>query len=58
LPLIKGEGKVAVSESGIKGKEDIIKLKRSGVDAFLIGETLMRSKNPEEVLREWVSLEY
>ncbi len=58
LPLIKEEGKVAVSESGIKGREDIIKLKRSGVDAFLIGETLMRSKNPEEVLREWVSLEY
>jgi indole-3-glycerol phosphate synthase len=55
LPLIKEEGKITVSESGIKGKEDIIKLKEAGVDAFLIGETLMRSKNPEEVLKSWLS---
>ncbi|SMO52566.1 indole-3-glycerol phosphate synthase [Balnearium lithotrophicum] len=55
LPLIKEEGKIAVSESGIKGKGDIIKLKEAGVDAFLIGETLMRSENPEEVLKSWLS---
>ena len=55
LPLIKEEGKIAVSESGIKGKEDIIHLKEAGVDAFLIGETLMRSRNPEEVLKSWLS---
>ncbi len=55
LPLIKSENKILVSESGIKGKEDIIKLRNAGVDAFLIGETLMRSKKPEEVLKSWVS---
>jgi indole-3-glycerol phosphate synthase len=55
LPLIKEEGKVAVSESGIKTKEDILKLKDAGVDAFLVGETLMRSSNPEEVLKSWLS---
>ena len=55
LPLIKSEGKVAVSESGIKEKEDILYLREAGVDAFLVGETLMRSRNPEEVLREWTS---
>ncbi len=55
LPLIKEEGKLAVSESGIKGKEDILELKEAGVDAFLIGETLMRQENPEEALRSWVS---
>lgn len=55
LPLIKSEGKVAVSESGIRGKEDILYLREAGVDAFLVGETLMRSRNPEEVLREWTS---
>jgi len=55
LPLIKKENKIAVSESGIKSKEDIIFLKNAGVNAFLVGETLMKSKNPEEVLRYWVS---
>jgi indole-3-glycerol phosphate synthase len=55
LPLIKSENKTLVSESGIKGKEDIIKLRNAGVDAFLIGETLMRSEKPEEVLKSWVS---
>ncbi len=55
LPLIKEEKKLAVSESGIRGKEDILKLKEAGVDAFLIGETLMRQENPEEVLRSWLS---
>ncbi len=55
LPIIKEEGKVLVSESGIKGKEDLLNLRRAGVDAFLVGETLMRADNPEEVLRSWVS---
>ncbi|WP_456342134.1 indole-3-glycerol phosphate synthase TrpC [Thermovibrio sp.] len=55
LPIIKGEGKLLVSESGIKGKADIVKLRKAGVDAFLIGESLMRAENPEEVLRSWVS---
>ena len=54
LPLVKEEGKILVSESGIKEKEDIVKLRKAGVDAFLIGETLMRSKNPEKILRDWV----
>jgi len=55
LPLIKSEGKVAVSESGIKGKLDLVTLREAGVDAFLIGETLMRSENPESLLKEWLS---
>jgi len=55
LPLIKSEGKLAVSESGIKGREDILRLREAGVDAFLVGETLMRSSNPEQLLKEWVS---
>jgi len=55
LPLIKSEGKLAVSESGIKGREEILRLREAGVDAFLVGETLMRSSNPEQLLKEWVS---
>ncbi|HLG30872.1 MAG TPA: indole-3-glycerol phosphate synthase TrpC, partial [Candidatus Brocadiales bacterium] len=41
-PLIP-EGKTIVSESGIATRNDIIRLKECGVDAVLIGETLMRS---------------
>ena len=36
---------IVVSESGIKTREDIVKLERSMIDAVLIGETLMRSKS-------------
>lgn len=32
-----------VSESGVKGPEDVAKLRENGTDAVLIGETLMRS---------------
>ncbi len=43
-PLIP-EGKIIVSESGIKTRADILKLEEAGIDAILIGETLMRSKD-------------
>jgi len=52
-PLVP-EGKVIVSESGIEGRADILSLKEVGVDAFLIGETLMREKDPAEKLRELI----
>ncbi|WP_456397261.1 indole-3-glycerol phosphate synthase TrpC [Desulfurobacterium sp.] len=53
LPIIKDAGKICITESGIKEKDDIKYLKEKGVDGFLIGETLMRSENPEELLKEW-----
>ncbi|OMH39897.1 indole-3-glycerol phosphate synthase TrpC [Desulfurobacterium indicum] len=53
LPIIKDVGKICITESGIKSKDDINYLKEKGIDGFLIGETLMRSENPEELLREW-----
>ncbi|RZN61827.1 indole-3-glycerol-phosphate synthase [Methanonatronarchaeum sp. AMET6-2] len=43
--------KTTVSESGIKTKNDIKKL-GSHCDAFLVGTTLMQSKNPREKLEE------
>ncbi|MFQ5687376.1 MAG: indole-3-glycerol phosphate synthase TrpC [Candidatus Scalindua sp.] len=43
-PLIPKE-KIIVSESGIKTRADILKLEEAGIDAILIGETLMRSKD-------------
>ena len=41
-----------VSESGIRGREDIVQLRYSGVDAFLIGETLMVHPSPGDKIRE------
>ena len=49
------ESKVIVTESGIKTKNDIQKLSKAGVDAFLIGETFMRADNPGEMLNSFVN---
>lgn len=45
-----------VSESGIRGTEDIRALRRNGTDAVLIGETLMRSDDKKSLLAEWKSV--
>jgi len=44
-------GHTVVSESGISNREELVELERVGVDAALIGESLMRSDNPEEMVR-------
>jgi len=44
--------KIVVSESGINNKKDICRLREAGVDAFLIGEALLKSKNVGQKLRE------
>lgn len=44
--------KIIVSESGIKGINDIKRLKNSGVRCFLIGELLMRADNRGSLLNE------
>lgn len=41
-----------VSESGVKSAEDIALLRKSGADAVLIGETLMKSANKSAKLAE------
>jgi indole-3-glycerol phosphate synthase len=50
-------GKIVVSESGIHTRQEIEELERVGVDAVLIGETLMRAPDPEDVVRELTGLE-
>jgi indole-3-glycerol phosphate synthase len=45
-------GKTVVSESGISTREQIDELERVGVDAVLVGETLMRAQDPEAAVRE------
>jgi indole-3-glycerol phosphate synthase len=45
-------GKTVVSESGIGTRELIDELERVGVDAVLVGETLMRAPDPEAAARD------
>ncbi len=44
-------GTTVVSESGISNRSELVELERVGVDAALIGESLMRSDDPEEMVR-------
>ena len=43
---------IFVSESGVRTAEDINRLRQSGVDAVLVGETLMRSTDKKAALAE------
>jgi indole-3-glycerol phosphate synthase len=45
-------GKTVVSESGFHTRAQIEELERVGIDAVLIGETLMRAPDPEVALRD------
>ena len=44
-------GKTVVSESGFRSREQLDELERVGVDAVLIGETLMRAEDVEAAVR-------
>ena len=44
-------GRICVAESGIRTEADIARLKAAGFNGVLIGETLMRSGDPEAMLR-------
>ncbi len=48
-------GKTVVSESGIGDRAQLAELARVGVDAVLIGETLMRAEDPEVAVRELIA---
>ncbi len=43
---------IAVSESGLRTREDLARLRAAGFDAFLVGEHLMQAPEPEAALRE------
>jgi indole-3-glycerol phosphate synthase len=51
IPLIPN-GKIIVAESGIYEHGQLEDLSRAGVDAFLVGESLMRHENVEEALKK------
>jgi indole-3-glycerol phosphate synthase len=48
-------GALRVSESGIHGRDDVARLRAAGYSAFLVGEHLMKSGDPESALRSLVS---
>jgi indole-3-glycerol phosphate synthase len=54
LDLLKDipEDRTVVSESGIKTRDDVVLLEKAGVDAILVGESLMREKDIGKKVKE------
>jgi len=48
--MISDSQVIVVSESGIKSREDVIRLEEDRIDAMLVGETLMRSNDISSAL--------
>jgi indole-3-glycerol phosphate synthase len=51
------ETTLLVSESGIRNREDVLRLTDAGIKAILVGETLMKSENIGDKLRELLETE-
>jgi len=54
LDLLKDipDDRTVVSESGINTRDDVVKLQQAGVDAILVGESLMREKDIRKKVKE------
>ncbi len=52
-PLIPPD-RLVVAESGIKTADDVRRLRAAGIDAILVGETLMQAADPAAALRSLV----
>ena len=51
LALIPDD-RIAITESGIMGPQDVQRMRERGVHAFLVGEAFMRAKDPGKALEE------
>ena len=49
LPLVPRD-KLVVTESGIRSREDVARMRSAGVNGFLVGETFMLAPEPGEAL--------
>ena len=49
-------GRVAITESGILSPADVSRMRKAGVEAFLVGEAFMRSPQPGDALKRLFSL--
>ncbi|MCX7917771.1 MAG: indole-3-glycerol phosphate synthase TrpC [bacterium] len=47
---------IAISESGIREKEEILMLKKLGIRGVLIGESILKSRNIEEKIKELIDI--
>lgn len=50
------EGVPLVSESGIRSRDDVVRLKQAGVKAILVGETLMRNSDVGTAVSDLVGI--
>lgn len=50
-PMVPGD-RTMVTESGIHSSGDVMRMKRAGINAFLVGEAFMRAENPGEALNK------
>ena len=50
LPVIQAEGRMAITESGISTPDDVIRMRKAGVNSFLVGEAFMREADPGAAL--------
>jgi indole-3-glycerol phosphate synthase len=46
------DDRIVVSESGISTRDDVIRLQQAGVDAVLVGESLMREQDIGKKVKE------
>ncbi|HEY6011450.1 MAG TPA: indole-3-glycerol phosphate synthase TrpC [Nitrospirota bacterium] len=51
------DDRIVVSESGIKTRDDVNRLQKAGVDAILVGESLMREKDIGKKVKELMGKE-
>jgi indole-3-glycerol phosphate synthase len=49
LPRIPSD-RIVVTESGIRAREDVVRMRAAGVNAFLVGEAFMRAADPGAAL--------
>jgi len=52
IKLIPEDKIVVISESGIKGKDDVERLKEAGVNGILVGESLLKSSDIKKKIEE------
>ena len=55
MPIIHN-GKIVVAESGIDSYQDVKKMKSLGVNAVLVGESIMRAENIGEKIKELMGI--
>jgi indole-3-glycerol phosphate synthase len=51
LPRVP-KGRIVVTESGILAPQDVARMRRHGVETFLVGEAFMRAQDPGTALRQ------